>query len=221
MNPFVSPALIALALTSVSIPALADDEADISAAQKAVRPLLARTCTLTANEAGDFADANHVFELRYRVAGQGQDEPDNRLTLVQLFCKANAYNFTSVYVAENPGTGEFSLLSFAEPKLDYDYLDENFTALKAPPKIVGYITRNQLVNSAYDPAAKSISMRLKWSAKADAWSSGTWQFVDGEFVLRQYDIDPTYDPPGGDAKPDLPAQPASYQIFPQLKIKYQ
>jgi hypothetical protein len=218
MTTFYRPAMLAILLTAGGLPALADDAGDIDAAQKFATPILGQ-CRFSHHGAGNLADVNRVFHLKYRLPGQGQDEPDNRLTLVQLLCSADADNFSSVYVSRNPDGDGWALLTFAEPKLAYDYTDEYFSQLKTPPKIVAYVTRAALANSIYDAAAMKISMHLKWRSRDDAWSSGVWQFIDGEFALKQYSVDPTYDLDTSEANESTPPQPKSYQVYPQPLLK--
>ncbi|MDB5523202.1 MAG: hypothetical protein JWM58_965 [Rhizobium sp.] len=215
MKPHFPAALLVL---SLGVTAHADDAADIDAARRFATPMLGKPCLFTENTAGDLADANHVYRLKYRYPGQGQDEPDNTLTLVQLLCSAGAYNSTSVYITKDPASGEFRLLSFAEPKLDYDYTDESFTTLTGPPRVVGYRTRVELINSSYDPATMSISATVKWRSQGDAWSSGVWSFTEGEFVLNHYDVDPTYDLASDGSNKTDPAPDQSYQIYPEVKL---
>ena len=57
----------------------------------------------------------------------------------------------------------------------------------------GFTATSELVNSEFDPKTNSISSFSKWRGIADAASNGTYAFVDGQFVLKDYDADPTFD----------------------------
>ncbi|MBX9458792.1 MAG: DUF1176 domain-containing protein [Rhizobium sp.] len=208
--------LCALALsvqTLVASPALAtDDSADIIAARNFAEPALGRRCDFATDDNARPADRNNVFHLAFRTKGQDQDSPDHRRTLVQLTCSTGAYNFNSVFALRNddPDEGGWEVLSFAQPLADFDYLDEAFTKLRAPPTVSGYIAVTELTNSVFDIATKTISSHAKWRGVGDAWSAGTWEFRDGAFVLKHFEIDPTYQAADGDADP---AAAESYMLF--------
>lgn len=57
----------------------------------------------------------------------------------------------------------------------------------------GFTASHELTNAEFDKTTNSISSFAKWRGMGDASSSGTWNFVDGQFVLKNYDVDPTYD----------------------------
>jgi hypothetical protein len=200
---FLAGALVAPAF------AQADDTADVVAARAAVRTAMP-DCEFDTNPDGTPDGENLVYEIRYRTQWQDQDSPDEALTLVQLHCFSAAYNFSSIFVTRG-AEGKWDLLSFAEPSIDFDYADEAFTKLKAPPKVVGYIAKHELLNSSYDPDTKTINSEAKWRGAGDAWSAGTWVFSEGVFQLRKYEVDPTFSP-SGDAEADTEA-PESYVVF--------
>jgi len=60
-------------------------------------------------------------------------------------------------------------------------------------QIVGYTAEDQLMNSSYDPEARTIASTNKWRSAGDASSSGLWMFRNGDFTLVQYDVDASYD----------------------------
>lgn len=204
------------ALVMMPAPAPADEKteaADILAARKFAEPVLGKQCAFDDDDKGVPEGYNNVFHLAFRTKGQDQDSPDYKRTLVQLACYSAAYNFSSVYLLRNDDKDEggWELLAFAEPTADYDYADEYFSRLKAPPKVTGYITSTQLLNSEFDETSKTITATPKWRGAGDSWSSGEWQFGEGFFVLKRYEIDPTQQAPEGqETDPD---QPESYTLF--------
>jgi hypothetical protein len=207
---------LAMGLLLLSAPVVADeksDAADILAARKFAEPVLGKQCDFGYDQQGVPEGENLVYRLTYRSKGQDQDSPDYKRTLVQLACYAAAYNFSSVYLLRNDDEGEggWELLSFAEPLADFDYADEYFSKLKAPPKVTGYSTSTQLQNSEFDEASKTITESAKWRGVGDSWSIGEWQFDEGAFVLKRYEIDPTQVPPE-DQETD-PNHPESYVLF--------
>lgn len=208
--------LAALALTGIPHDAHAagSEEKQIEAALAWAGPMLGEHCDFMPLRKGDLAGSRY-FEIRFRLPGQDQDEADKTYPLVQLPCASRPPNRVFVYLTRDGRSAAYRLLSFAEPKLEYDYADEDFARLQAPPRITGYVARSELFNPEFDPATNTIHMRALWRAKGDAWSSGTWQFTDGEFVLKEYSIDPTFDTPDGAAAGN--ARSGGYQIYPVLK----
>ena len=200
-------------LSAGALPALADDAsdaADIAAARKFIEPVMGKTCDFQSNDDGTPDGYNNVYPLTYRTKGQDQDSPDYKLTLVELACSSGAYNFNLIYLTRD-AYGVWQLLTFAEPTLDFDYADENFSRLKAPPKVAGFITSAQMTNAEYAPDSKTLTAGAKWRGIGDAWSSGQWQFIEGAFVLKKYEVDPTFQAPG-EEEPD-PNVPESYVVF--------
>lgn len=197
------------ALLAGALPALADDAADIAAARKFAASVMGTTCEFKTTNDGKPDGFNNVHQLSYRTKGQDQDSPDEKLTLVQLECGTGAYNYSSLYVTRD-GEGQWRIVTFAEPVAEYDYADEAFSKLKAPPKVSGFVTTDVLVNSEYSGETKSITAAAAWRGIGDASSGGEWQFVEGRFVLKRYWMDPTFQPPDGQ---EDPGAPSSYILF--------
>jgi hypothetical protein len=192
-----------------ALPALADDADDIAAARKFAAPVMGETCEFKTTSDGKPDGFNNVHQLSYRTKGQDQDSPDEKLTLIQLECGTGAYNYSSIYVTRD-GDGQWEIVTFAEPVAEYDYADENFSKLKAPPKVSGFVTTDVLVNSEYSPETRSISAAAAWRGIGDASSGGEWQFVEGRFVLKRYWMDPTFQAPDGQ---EDSGAPSSYILF--------
>jgi hypothetical protein len=190
----------------------ADERQDLRDAVKSARTL-AKACDFPDLTGKAVSTRNRTFALRYRDPGQDQDSPDNVFLLFQLLCTEGKANDTDIFLTRD--TDGYRLLTFAEPKLDYDYTDESFSKLKAPPSISGYTTSNRLSNAEFDAKTNTITMHANWRQLGDAWSAGTWTLIDGEFVLKSFTVDPTYNPaPDGEA-----VVSGSYQIFPEIKAQ--
>jgi hypothetical protein len=84
-------------------------------------------------------------------------------------------------------------LQFASPELDIRYENDNSEGKVESVTIIGYRTDDQLVNSGYDPASKTLTSFSKWRGVGDASSTGTYIFRDGTFTLVKYDVDASYD----------------------------
>jgi hypothetical protein len=129
-----------------------------------------------------------VFSIAYKDAFE---ETERQATLFAFPCGMGAYNTFEVYYLHTEFEG-LRQLSFAAPEIDYQYADEESAKLKSWG-LTGFTASTMLVNSAYDEKTKSISMFSKWRGIADASSNATWRFEKGAFVLKDYDVDPTFD----------------------------
>jgi Protein of unknown function (DUF1176) len=132
--------------------------------------------------------APSVNQLKYR---NFPEDPEVTAILYSFDCESAAYNFTSVYYLVNPD-GLAQKLFFAVPELDVVYTDDTSEKLKSIA-IAGYRATDFLFNADFNPATKSLSSFSKWRGIGDASSSGTWTFKEGQFLLTDYDVDPTYD----------------------------
>jgi len=206
---------VSLCLPLLAAPALADDAdtAAIAAARAFMLGALPGECDETSpfGDAEGFADV--AIALSWKPDWAGADDPDSFATLYQLFCMAGAYNVVQAYVFK-PENGDLSLITFAEPAYTIDYIDgdETQTELKHPPQVTGFSTTATLVNSGFDTETQTLSSSAKWRGLGDAWSAGTWAFAGGRFVLKRYEIDPTYEAnldSASDAQMDK-----SYTLFP-------
>ena len=148
-------------------------------------------CDKTAETSGG-ANEPTVFPVTYHAKGSDKSEPDTKVTLYVFECSMAAYNASEVfYLFDALGLHR---LSFAEPHMDITYNPggEQDSKLKSM-KVDGFTATEQLINAEFDDKTNSISSFSKWRGIGDASSNGTWVFDDGQFVLKDYDVDPTYD----------------------------
>ncbi|SIT52694.1 conserved exported hypothetical protein [Mesorhizobium prunaredense] len=133
-----------------------------------------------------------AYSLRYKDAGAETDEPERESRLFRFFCSMAAYNESAVYYVYDDVSG-VRQLQFASPELDIHYENNNSEGKVEAINVVGFETDDQLVNSEYDDATKTISSLNKWRGVGDASSAGTYLFRNGNFSLVQYDVDASYD----------------------------
>lgn len=133
-----------------------------------------------------------VYKIKYAQAGAAASDPLSEVELFSFVCMMAAYNENEVFYLSDSSGKELRLLSFAAPHLDLKYEDEESKKLKSI-KIDGFTASIDLTNAEYDEKTNSISSFSKWRGIGDASSNGTWGFNDGQFVLKTYDVDPTYD----------------------------
>ncbi len=171
--------------TAMLLPTLDDAKALFIASQKG-------NCQKVEDTLGGINEPA-VHEIKYNYAGAASDEPEQVLKLYVFQCTLAAYNETQVYYLQD-STGSLRPLSFSEPNMVIKHKvgDDEGKTLESM-KVNGFTATTELVNSEYDPATKSITSFSKWRGIGDASSTGTWKFTDGQFVLSDYSVDPTYD----------------------------
>lgn len=131
------------------------------------------------------------WTLTFRYDYEQDNGPDRTLILHQLPCFYGAYNFGSLWFTETEFEGLVPL-HFAEPELDIDYADDEQTTFN-DMTVTGYTTNPALINAEFDEETRTITSFSKWRGLSDAFSSGTWEFRSGKFVLTRYEVDPTFD----------------------------
>jgi hypothetical protein len=131
------------------------------------------------------------WTLTFRYDYEQDNGPDRTLILHQLPCFYGAYNFGSLWFTETEFEGLVPL-HFAEPEFDIDYADDEQTTFN-DMTVTGYTTNPALINAEFDEETLAITSFSKWRGLGDAFSSGTWEFRSGKFVLTRYEVDPTYD----------------------------
>ncbi len=130
-----------------------------------------------------------VYSLKYRDEGSDQD---NVTTLYVFSCQLYAYNEAWVFYVHDSVEG-LRLLSFAEPHVvtTHPKGDDEGAKLESI-KVEGFTSATTLINADFDKKTQTITSFSKWRGLADASSNGAWRFARGEFVLKDYDVDPTY-----------------------------
>lgn len=124
-----------------------------------------------------------------------EDEADKEtVTLIRIFCAAGAYNVTDAYYMNREYEGLMPV-SFAQPSFEtkYEGDDISIDGKLLSVTVTGFNATTLLVNSAFDPETLTITNLSLWRGLGDASSGGKWVFSDGEFVLKQFDIDASYD----------------------------
>lgn len=124
------------------------------------------------------------------------DEPETA-TLYRFFCGAGAYNVNHMYYIETEFGGQ-QPLAFATPHFDVLYENDDFEGAVIDIPVSGYETQLILTNSEFDPDTQTIVSHALWRGIGDAFSAGTWQFDQGQFVLKRFEVDAQYD---GEARP--------------------
>lgn len=134
-----------------------------------------------------------VYTIKYRDEGAAADQPDRTVVLYVFSCELYAYNESSVFYIYDDVEG-LRLLSFAEPHVVTTHPKGDDEGAKlASIKVEGFTSTTSLINADFDGKTRTITSFNKWRGIADASSNGTWRFDHGEFILSDYDVDPTYD----------------------------
>lgn len=184
----VLPALLAAAVATA---AHAQDAVDEAALTEKAKAMFAATAAATCDAGGaeDSAPESHAIGFRYTY--DSESDPERRAFLFRFFCFSGAYNEIHVYYLSDD-EGALSPLHFAEPTYDVQYSGDSDETVEAVT-ITGFTATGQLVNSSYDPQARTITAHSQWRGLGDASSLGTWMFADGGFRLVHYEVDASYD----------------------------
>jgi len=133
----------------------------------------------------------YIYQLFFRRSYQSSDQPDIEYRLYEYPCYAGAYNFSSVYFSAND-YGEVEQIFFPFPDYDVTYKDEEETIVDQVT-LNGFYAWENLTNPDFEPKTMTLYSNSKWRGLGDASSSGRWQFKEGRWLLKSFDIDPTYD----------------------------
>lgn len=112
--------------------------------------------------------------------------------LYRIHCSNGAYNEIHVFYGINHNS-EISQIHFPAPHLDITYKNDDYDQSIYAVEVDGFVARAELVNSEFDPEDNMIYSYSKWRGLGDASSVGQWQFHQGEFVLKAFDVDASYD----------------------------
>jgi hypothetical protein len=171
-------------------PAPEPRDAVLEQAKKAFAALHAGQCDSITP--GGVAPAPETYDIAFRQTTSSEEEPESHARLFRFYCGMGAYNESHVYYLYDEVEG-LREQQFASPELDIRYVDDNSDGKVESMTIIGYTVDDELINSFYDDATKSITSHAKWRGVGDASSSGTWIFRNGTFTLVKYDVDPSYD----------------------------
>jgi hypothetical protein len=215
MNHHALAALLAGTVSLLPVSASAGDIDDLRKAAEWGKTAMGAECDFPEFESGDgIAENNRIHRFDFKYEYDTDADAAHVFTLYELHCMSGAYNVGNIYVTLS-WDNKYQLLSFAEPSLDIRYKDaETMTELMGAPRVTGYRATSILINSSFDPATKTITSRSNWRGLGDAWSSGTWTFDDGQFILTGYDVDPVYDLNGENANQDEERPQDIFRILP-------
>ena len=138
------------------------------------------------------------WTFTYQPSWSAEAEPED-VTLYRIWCMSGAYNVNHAYYIYRDFEG-LTPVSFAMPAFEAKYEDDDsLDGALTELTVTGMDATMILTNSEFDPETLTITSNSYWRGLGDASSSGTWIFNDGEFSLRRYDIDASYD---GEVNPE-------------------
>lgn len=132
------------------------------------------------------------WPMDYKNKGDAPDQALNKATLHELFCFSGAYNISYVYMLETEADGLMPV-HFAAPDFRPVYENDDYEAKVLRIDTSGFLTERVVVNPDFDAASGTLTSAGKWRGIGDASSSGTWRFLEGNFVLVHYEVDASYD----------------------------
>lgn len=133
-----------------------------------------------------------AYPLDFKMKDDPADQAIRKATLHELFCFSGAYNVSYAYLVETEDDGILPVY-FATPSFRPVYEDAETSEKVLRIDISGFTANALVVNPVYDAATATLKSDGAWRGLGDASSSGTWRFIDGEFVLTHFDVDASYD----------------------------
>ncbi len=130
-------------------------------------------------------------EYRFDVTFSQNSHP-TRYLLASASCSLAAYNSLDIWILVDE-YGDAQTLSFASPSFDVSYEDPQETTKVKSITITSYAAQTTLSNSSFDAQTRTLTSLHKWRGLGDAFSAGTWQFRNGRFILKHYEVDASYD----------------------------
>ena len=138
------------------------------------------------------AERHKAWPLDYKMRDDPADQAIRKATLHELFCFSGAYNVSYVYLIETEDDGILPVF-FPSPAFRPVYENPENSEKVLRIDISGFTANPLVVNPIYDAATATLKSYGAWRGLGDASSSGTWRFIEGEFVLTHFDVDATYD----------------------------
>ncbi|MEO0637120.1 MAG: DUF1176 domain-containing protein [Pseudomonadota bacterium] len=126
-----------------------------------------------------------------------------RMRLVEYMCFRGAYNFGFSYLLGEM-EGPLVPIQFAFPEVDITYAkdadgEEDWETVERID-ITGFVARDDIINPSLDYQTMTITSFGKGRGIGDYFSSATWAFREGRFVLIGYVMDASLD---GEQEPQL------------------
>ena len=134
-----------------------------------------------------------IHHVTFHYPGEPQDAPGRDARVYQFFCFSGPYTVMHVYYIHTEVEG-IAQATFAVPDFLVHCTPPDATECRrARIEVTGVATVAELANTEFDPVTMQLRSRICWRGPCDAFADGVWVFEGGRFVLRQYDVDATYD----------------------------
>lgn len=174
---------------TILLPSPAFADASLDKARAIMVAMQGEFCT--AEPAPDEEWADKSWPLTWRYEYQSPEEPDKKGRLLRLYCDHGAYNVRHAWFREDEEG--VTPLSFAMPAFDVARATDEFDSAVTGIKVTGFRSENMLVNSDFDPARGVVVMTSLWRGMGDAMSAGEWRMIEGDPVLKLFEVDASYD----------------------------
>ncbi len=132
----------------------------------------------------------NIYQFTFNY--ENEDYPPRPFRLYEFPCTAGAYNFGNVYYGAGE-YGEIRQIQFATPVYDYVLESDDFESAVTSINVTGFTAYYILINPSFNAKTNTLYSFSKWRGIGDASSSGAWVFDEGQFVLKSYDVDASYD----------------------------
>ena len=189
LRHFLSLAVAALAILPASVPAKEKDTfgALDARVQTIFETSYAEKCRSLMADQNLPPSQPAIYQITFNYANE--DTPPRPYRIYEYLCFEGPYNQGYVYYGADEYE-EIYPLHFAVPAFDVvREIPDDYLSPAKSITVTGFSTTDMLINPEFDPATATVSTFEKWSGLADTFSSGQWQFRDGNFVLQTYDVD--------------------------------
>lgn len=185
LKALLNPAIVLLAFTG---PVSAGADIKEQQANQMAKALGKEACPLLHQKqrSKGFDAEQFTFTHRSKL-----DDADRTYILFRVPCWLAAYNQGDAYVLFD-SYGEAKIVPFAVPSYEVTYTGDDYEKV-ASINVTGYRSKWSIVFSNFDTNTLEISEFNKSRGLGDAFTTGVWRFENGDFVLKTYSVDGSYD----------------------------
>ncbi len=192
-NRFSAPLAI-IALAHFATPATAQntdtDSQTKVRVQQIFETLYADKCRSLMENQNQKPSQPEIYQLTFNY--EGENSPPRGFQLFEYSCFEGPYNWGFVYFGADDYQEIFHM-SFAVPTFEVSYENDNSDEAVSNIEVTGFSAVDQLFVTRFSPKTGTLNSFNRWRGPADAFSSGQWKFIEGQFVLQTYDVDASFD----------------------------
>lgn len=188
--PILTAAIISAGL---AIPALAQEDATSRETRARVQNIYETSydniCRGLMADAGESAPQPRIYELTFNYDFEDTVRP---YTIYEYLCFQGPYNEGFVYFGVDEYL-EIKQIQFARPAYDVVRKKDDLEGPVLGITVTGFEVTDQIISADFNAETGTIYSYSKWRGLGDAFSVGKWEFERGQFILKSFDVDASYD----------------------------